>query len=159
MPAPTVVAQSRTVPVSVEYAYEKTLPLPLTAMFRHWYGPLPPIKKVCDDPPIWDTVGQTRTILLSGSGSLREQLTHIDPPHGYEYRLTGITGPLAPLVSVIEGQWRFEPAGAVTKVTWQWTVTPRTRVAEFAMPPFSLVWHGYAARALAELERLLVQTD
>ena len=71
MPAPTVVAQSRTIPVSVDYAYEKTLPLPLPTLFRHWYGPLPPIKSIRDEPPSWDTVGQTRTIVLTGTGTLR----------------------------------------------------------------------------------------
>ncbi|HEY5853666.1 MAG TPA: SRPBCC family protein [Aldersonia sp.] len=156
MPPPTVVAQSRTIPVSVEYAYDKTLPMPMPTLFRHWYGPLPPIKQIRDEPPSWDTVGQTRTIVLAGTGTLREQLTRVDPPHGYDYRITGITGPLAPLVGVIEGAWRFEPAGAVTKVTWQWTITPRTRAAQLAMPPFTFVWRGYARSALAELEKLLV---
>lgn len=156
MSAPTVVAQSRTIPVSVDFAYEKTLPLPLPKLFRHWYGPLPPIKSIRDEPPSWDTVGQTRTIVLAGTGTLREQLTRIDPPRGFDYRITGITGPLAPLVAVIEGQWRFEPAGAVTKVTWQWTVTPRTSAAKLAMTPFAYIWRGYAGKALAELEKQLV---
>ena len=69
--------------------------------------------------------------MLTGTGTLRQQLTSVDPPRGYDYRITGITGPTAPLVAVMKGEWRFEPVGAVTKVSWQWTVAPRSSAANW----------------------------
>lgn len=35
--------QARAIPVTVQDAFTATLPLPLPTLFRHWYGPIPPI--------------------------------------------------------------------------------------------------------------------
>jgi len=103
----------------------------------------------------WDTVGQTRTVMLTGGGSMREELTHIDPPHAFGYILSEVKGPLSPLVSRVEGEWLFAPTASGTTVTWRWTIHPRTRVAAPALPVFGWLWRGYARRALLELQRLL----
>ncbi|MFL0180693.1 MULTISPECIES: SRPBCC family protein [unclassified Mycobacterium] len=169
-----VVEQSRTVPATVADAFAATLPLPLPELFRRWYGPIPPIKEVRDQtggsasldegeaklgPPHkhgeWASVGQTRTVVLTGGGSMREELTEVDPPRAFAYRLTDITGPMAPLVAHVEGRWQFAPAGSGTTVTWSWVIHPRSRLAAPVLPVLGWLWKGYARQALARLSALL----
>ena len=115
---PVVMEHSRAIPVDVATAFDRTLPIALPTLFRRWYGPIAPIKAVRDQTGEWNSVGQTRTVVQVGGGSMREELTLLDPPHRFGYTLSGITGPLAPLVDHIEGQWRFAPVGTGTRVTW-----------------------------------------
>jgi hypothetical protein len=152
---PHVVEQSRAIPVAVDDAFAGTLPLPLPQLFRHWYGPIPPIKEVRDQDGEWATVGQTRTVRLTGGGSMREELTGVDPPRSFDYRLTDITGPLAPLVRLVEGRWEFSPTAAGTTVTWRWVIHPRSVLAVPVMPVLGRLWQGYARRSLAQLAALL----
>ncbi|MEZ0365308.1 SRPBCC family protein [Mycobacterium sp. pUA109] len=149
------VEQSRAIPVGVADAFAGTLPLPLPTLFRRWYGPIPPIKEVRDQSGDWNAAGQTRTVLLTGGGSMREQLTAVDPPHRFDYTLTDIKGPLAPLVDLVEGQWRFTPDGDATQVSWRWTIHPRSVLARPALPVLGRLWKGYARQALAELSAQL----
>ena len=89
------VQQSRVIPVSVDDAFAGTLPIPLTTVFSRWYGPIGPVKEVRDQSGDWAVAGQTRTVMLSPTGSFHEELTRVDPPHSFGYALTGITGPIA----------------------------------------------------------------
>ncbi len=156
MTQPFVVEQSRAIPVSVENAFRGTLPMPLPALFRRWYGPIPPIKAVQNQTGEWGTVGQTRTVVLTGGGSMREELTRVDAPHSFGYLLSQITGPMSPLVSRVEGDWLFTPVGTGARVTWRWAIQPRSRLAAPALPVFGRLWRGYARQALEELSRELV---
>lgn len=151
-----VVERSRSIPVTVQDAFSGTLPMPLPVLFRRWYGPIPPIKQVRDQTGDWGTAGQTRTVILTGGGSMREELTSVDPPRSFGYTLTQITGPMAPLVGLVEGQWRFTPAGTGTQVTWRWTIHPRSALATPALPVLARLWQGYARQALEELSAQLV---
>lgn len=150
-----VVERSQSIPVAVENAFAGTLPIPLPVVFRRWYGPIPPIKQVRDQSGDWDTVGRTRTVVLAGGGSAHEELISLDPPHSFGYTLTQITGPLAPLVRLVEGQWLFTDNGTGTEVTWRWTIHPRSALAAPVLPVLARLWRGYARRALAELSAQL----
>lgn len=158
MTQPLIVEQSRAIPVSVENAFRGTLPMPLPTLFRRWYGPIPPIKNVLNQTGEWGTVGQTRTVVLTGGGSMREQLTHLAAPDSFGYILSDITGPLSPLVSRVDGQWLFAPAGTGTRVTWRWTIQPRSRLAAPALPVVGRLWRGYARQALEDLSSELVSS-
>ncbi len=157
MVQPLVVEQSRAIPVDQEELFNALVPMPLPALFHRWYGPIPPIKEVRDQSGDWDAVGQTRTILLTGGGSIREQLTSYDAPRSFGYVLSDIKGPMAPLVSGIDGLWSFGPAGTGTKVTWRWTIRPRSAVSARLLPAFGKVWMGYARQSLEELSNQLVR--
>lgn len=141
--------------MTVADAFAGTLPLPLPELFRRWYGPIPPIREVRGQTGNWASVGQTRTVLLTGGGSMREELTEVDPPRAFAYRLTDITGPMAPLVAYVEGRWQFAPAGSGTTVTWSWVIHPRSRLAAPLLPVLGWLWKGYARQALARLSVLL----
>src|SRR5947209_19870460 len=117
MAQPLTVEQSHDIPVDVRQAYDGTLPMPLPTLFRRWYGPIPPIKAVRNQSGDWNAPGQTRTVLLTGGGSMVEELTHLDPPHAFGYILSQITGPLSPLVNRVDGDWLFAPSGTGTTVT------------------------------------------
>ena len=146
-----VVAESRTIPIAVEEAFDGTVPIPLPLICSHWYGPIPPVKDVRDQTGDWDAAGQTRVVLMVGGGSLQEELTSVDPPNSFAYTLAGVKGPLAPLVSSIEGKWSFAPAGTGTRVTWQWTLHAKSAWSAPVLPAFGRIWKGYARRVLKEL--------
>jgi Polyketide cyclase / dehydrase and lipid transport len=149
------VEQSRVVPVTLDKAFAGTLPVPLPTIFRRWYGPIGPIKAVRDQTGDWDAPGQTRVVLLTPSGSMREELTSVDPPHSFRYALTDITGPLGLLVGRADGEWAFTPAGSETIVTWRWNIHPRSALAVPLLPVLGRLWKGYARRSLETLSGLL----
>ena len=157
MAQPLVVEQSRAIPVTPEAAFTGTVPMPLPTLFQHWYGPIPPIKAVVDQTGDWDAVGKTRTVVLTGGGSMREQLTSYDPPRSFGYTLSDVKGPMAPLVARVEGLWSFAPAGTGTRGTWQWTIHPRSGFSAPVLPVFGRLWLGYARQSLEELSNQLVR--
>lgn len=154
---PVHVEQSRAVPVSVEDAFRRTLSLPLPDLFRRWHGPIPPIKEVRDQDGEWGTVGQTRTIALTGGGTMREELTSVEPPSSFRYRITAVTGALGPLVDHIDGEWAFAPIGTGTEVTWRWTLHPKSKATRPGVVALGKLWPGYARKALAELSEQLLR--
>jgi hypothetical protein len=156
MTPPLVVEQSRDIPVTVEDAFSGTVPIPLPELFSRWYGPIPPIKAVRDQTGEWNAVGQSRTVLLTGRGSMREELTSYDAPRSFGYTLSNVSGPLAPLAEHIEGLWTFKPSGTGTKVTWRWTIYPRSSLGTPLLPVFGRLWLGYARQSLEMLSDKLV---
>jgi hypothetical protein len=149
--------KSRTFPVTVEQAYDAVLPAPLPRIFRRRYGAIAPIAEVTGQHGEWGTaVGQTRTIRLRDGGTMNETLTVIERPTVFGYTISGITGPMKPLVSEADGRWMFAPAGTGVRITWRWDVTPTPRLGRLAMPVFARLWSGYARQAFDEIERILV---
>ena len=156
MTKPLVVEQSRTIPLGQEDVFRDMVPMPLPELFRRWYGPIPPIKEVRGQTGDWDSVGQLRTVVLVGGGSMLEQLTQFDPPHSFGYTLSDIKGPLSPLVGRVAGVWMFEPFGSGTNVTWRWTIHPRSGLTAPLLPVFGKLWKGYARQSLEALSKQLV---
>ncbi|MDT5220033.1 MAG: hypothetical protein QOF15_2138 [Mycobacterium sp.] len=93
---------------------------------------------------------------MVGGGRIQENLTSVDPPRSFAYTLSGITGPLATLVSSVDGKWSFAPAGTGTKVSWQWTLHPKSSAAAPLLPVFGKMWKGYARVVLEKLSAQLV---
>src|SRR5277367_2694712 len=144
------VEQSRVIPVPVGEAFHGTLPMPLPDLFKRWHGPIPPIKEVRDQTGAWDAAGQTRTVRLAGGGSMREELTSVDPPRSFGYLLTKITGPMALLVDHVAGEWIFTPAPGGTEITWRWDIHSKSPLTSWALPLFARMWKGYARQVLAD---------
>lgn len=157
MAQPLVVEQSRAIPVAQEQLFRDMVPMPLPTLFHRWYGPIPPIRAVRDQTGDWDAVGKSRTVVLTGGGSMHEQLTSYDEPRSFGYTLSDVKGPLAPLVDYVEGLWSFDPVGTGTKVTWRWTIHPRSALAAPILPVFGRLWLGYARQSLEELSNQLVR--
>lgn len=158
MLSPRHVTQSRTVPVEVDHAFHGVLQAPLAQVMSRRFGPFPPVREVRDQPPSWGAVGQTRTVVTADGGSVHEELTVVEPPHGFGYRLDRITGPMKPLVGRIDGSWAFEPVGTGVRITWSWAIQPRSRAATLALPVVARLWPAYAARVLEQIESLLLES-
>ena len=150
-----VVEESRDVPVPVEEAFHRTLPMPLPELFRRWHGPFPPVKEVREQTGAWDAAGQTRTVRLAGGGGMREELTSVDPPRSFGYRLTEVRGPVALLVDHVLGEWIFTAVAGGTQITWRWDIYPKSPLTSWALPLFARMWKGYAQQALRDLSSIL----
>lgn len=131
--------------------------MPLPTLFRRWYGPIPPIKAVRDQTGEWERAGQSRTIVLTGGGTMRETLTAVDSPKSFSYSITGITGPMSPLLDHVEGAWIFVPHGTGTRVTRRWTLHRKSTLSAPAIPVFAKLWRGYARQSLESLSDYLVR--
>ena len=156
--APLSVQESRLVPVPTDQAYQGALTAPLDQLFRRRHLALPPIKEVRDQHGTWGSggLGQTRTIVTADRGTLREELTVLEPGERFGYTLTRITGPMKPLVAYVEGMWTVAPAESGAVVTWAWTIHPRSALTAPVVGLVGRMWHGYAAKGLAELESYLL---
>ena len=152
----TTVESSRTVPVEQRVAFDATLPMPLPEIFTRRHGLLPPVREVRGQEGVWGRPGQSRTVVTTDGGTMREHLVDVDAPHSFSYRLTDITGPVRLLVDSIDGRWTFVAGapGTGTVVTWRWTLHPRCAGA-VALPLVAVLWRGYARKALERLSELL----
>ena len=151
-----VVSESIVVPLPREDAYDGTLSCPLPEVFKKWYGPFPPIKSVTHHSTApWGTVGDSRTLKLTGPGSVLETQRIDEKPTRFGYTLTDVKGPMAMLVSHIEGEWSFADAGAGTRITWQWSIHPKSAPVGALIPALGRMWRGYARQSLNTLSGYL----
>ena len=158
MSTPVIVEQSRAIPITPQRAFDLTLPIPLTTIFSRRYGLLPPIKQVRGQDGVWGRAGQSRTVVTTDGGTMRELLTEVDAPDSFSYRLSNITGPMRPLVECIDGSWEFAPRGTGTMITWRWVLHPKG-LGVPVMPLVTSMWRGYARQALELLSDQLLTPD
>jgi hypothetical protein len=156
MAKPLVMSCSRSYPVTVDEGFEAVIHTPLVGLFDRRYGPLPSIRAVEGQDGVWGTVGQTRTVRLTGGGSMHEELLTVEAPSRFTYVLSNVTGAMKPLASHIDGLWSFDPVGTGVRITWQWTLHPASALVGPVLPAFRRLWSGYARQTLARIEDLLV---
>ncbi|MCW2758998.1 MAG: hypothetical protein JWO46_2744 [Nocardioidaceae bacterium] len=146
---------SRVVPTSVENAFDVLLPVPLERIFGQRHLLIPPLVGT-DQDGVWGSagVGQSRIVKQSDGGRMREVLTSLERPREFGYDLSIVKGPLRLIAGQISGVWRFEPAGAGTKVTWAWTVQPASAVGGLLLPALRPLWNGFAAKGFDRIDTL-----
>lgn len=152
------VEQSRTIPVTVEQAFRGFIAMDVPTVFRRRYGPIPPIVAVSGrDAGHWTgAVGQTRILELGDGGSIRETVVDVDAPQAWRYQISDFRGPLTVLLTRIDAEFLFTPAGTGTRIMGRYNMIPRSRLAATALPTFGKLWRGYARQMLEELSELLV---
>lgn len=96
--------------------------------------------------------------MLADCSTMRETLTTVDLPRSFGCDIADFTGPFTLLVDSLAGLWAFEPVGEGCRITWSWTVHPRGLQGRLATPVIGRFWHGYAGKALAQLETNLVRS-
>jgi len=151
------VEASRMVAVEPTEAFDRLMTAHLPAIFSRRYAAFPAVREVTDEPDSWPTPGQRRTIVMADGSRLRETLTSVDRPHGYAYLLDDIHGPLKPFVSTIDGVWSVTPEGTGARIGWAWTLHAKASPARLTLTVIGRMWKGYADRALAELETVLMR--
>jgi hypothetical protein len=152
------VEASRVVAVEPTRAFDRLLATPLPEIFSRRYAGFPPVREVLDEPADWGTTGQVRTIVLAdGGGSMRETLTAVDRPRSFAYVLDDLHGPLRPFVRTVDGVWSVSPEGTGARIVWSWTLHAKASPARLTLTVIGRMWQGYAERALAELETILMR--
>jgi len=146
---------SGTVRASPETTFDVFAPIDLTSIFRG-YGPLPAVTAVEDQTGGWDAPGQTRTIRLSDGSAMREELTTVERPRHFAYRVSDLTGPFRLLVGGLRGAWWFEGEesdsieGPRTRVRWRYAFEPRAVVTRpLAAFIVKVLWRRNMQRALS----------
>lgn len=145
MTAPYLLSSSTVVPSTPERAHETILSAPLEELFSSRSGMIPPIKETTGQDGPWNTVGQTRTVVLADGGTSLETLAALDRPTDYRYRLTDFTGPLKGLVKSVDGRFATVAEGSGTRVTWSWEMHATNPVARALLPVMGFFWRRYAA--------------
>ena len=114
------------------------------------YGPIPAVCAVI--PHAAPAVGSTREIHNSDGSRLAESITAFDPPRHHAYTLTGLRPPFSWLVGAGHADWRFEPAGTGTRITWRYRWALTSPLAwPLAAPLLRLAMRGAMARCLAAM--------
>ncbi len=128
---------------------------PREVVFARRFAAFPPISEVRDQEGRWDTVGQTRTLVLGDGGTMHETLVAVDRPHSFAYMLDDFHGRLRPFVRRVEGVWTVTPEGDGSRITWAWTVHPAGPPGRLTMNVIAKMWRGYAERALENVEAIV----
>jgi hypothetical protein len=137
---------------TVLQAYEISGPIDPSKFYPR-YGPLPAVTAVHDQSGSWDTVGRTRTLILSDGGSVIETITDTDSPGLFAYELSDFQKIFGKLVKGARAEWRFERVTGGTRIRWTYTFFPLPRAGWIIGLIVSLFWGPYMKRVLPDIIR------
>lgn len=103
----------------------------------------------------WDVPGSHRIVHTTDGYQAREEVSAVDAPSYFSYVVTDFTQPLLRrLVREARGQWWFEESGGGTRMRWQYSFTPTSRLAGIALAPVvKVLWNRYMASAMETARR------
>ncbi len=117
------------------------------ARFYPKSGVLPGVAEVRDQTGAWDAVGQTRTLVLTDGGTVKETLTLVSTPR-FAYDLSAFTGFFSALVVVGRSEWRVEPHGEGSSIEWTYTFTAKPGRGFVVAAIVRLAWAPYMRKVL-----------
>lgn len=133
-------------------AWEFSGPVDPTTFYPK-YGPLPAVVAVRDQTGTWDTVGRTRTLMLSDGGHVIETITDADSPTYFAYELSDFQKLFGMLVSGARAEWRFERVEAGTRIRWTYTFFGKPGRAWIVKLIVKLFWAPYMHKVLPPIAR------
>jgi len=128
-------------------AWEVSGPLDPTTFYPK-FGPLPAVVGVRDQSGSWDTVGRSRTLLLSDGSSVVETITDADSPTYFAYELSDFTKLFGRLVAGARAEWRFERIDTGTSIRWTYTFRAKPGRGWIVALIVRLFWDRYMSRVL-----------
>lgn len=120
-----------------------------TRFYPKW-GVLPAVIEVRDQTGPWDAAGQTRTLVLSDGGTLRETLTSAEAPL-FAYDLARFTGFFGRLVAGARSEWRVAPEGDGSSIAWTYAFTPLRGRGLIVGAIVRFAWGPYMRRVLPRI--------
>jgi Polyketide cyclase / dehydrase and lipid transport len=157
MPSEISITRTALIPGAPEAVFafiaaEDVLPKVLTG-----YGPLPGVVRTSDHTGPWDQVGSARVVHLADGGTAREQVTLLESPRRFAYRVWDISNPIVKTLAVeARGDWTFVAVGQSTQVNWTYTFVAKNA---FTAVPLLLIarvlWRGYMDVCLDNSVRLM----
>jgi Polyketide cyclase / dehydrase and lipid transport len=157
MPSEVSITRTALIPGATEAVFafiaaEDVLPKVLTG-----YGPLPAVVRTSDHTGPWDQVGSARVVHLADGGTAREQVTLLEAPRRFAYRVWDISNPIiSALTTEARGDWTFVAVAQGTQVTWTYTFVAKNAIAAVPLSAIAQVlWRGYMDVCLENSVRLM----
>ena len=143
---------------SLDRTFDVIAPIELATVF-HGFGPLPSVANTRDHTGDWDDVGQSRILELGDGSEATETITLYERPTHFAYRVDAFTGSLRRLITHVDGEWWFEPAGeGRTHIRWTYAFVPRSTATRAAVrSTIAPLWRAYAKRTLARMLEIVEQ--
>ena len=116
-------------------------------------GPLPAVVAVRDQGGAWDTIGRTRTLMLSDGGYVIETITDTDSPTYFAYELSDFQKLFGMLVSGARAEWRFERAESGTRIRWTYTFFGKLGRGWIVALIVTTLWRPYMKKVLPPIGR------
>jgi len=116
---------------------------------------LPGISTTTETTGPWDVPGSKRLIHLTDNNTVREEVTDVDKPSFFAYRVWDFSHPIRFLAKGAGGQWWYTDEGNATHVKWTYTFDARTIFAYPILWPFIKVfWRKYMENAIEGTRKL-----
>ncbi len=79
----------------------------------------------------WNTDGLVRTVFFDDGNTAQEELTFVDSPNYFSYKITNFTSPLRFLINQINGTWKFDYTKDVVNIVWTYQLVPKNNLCEW----------------------------
>jgi hypothetical protein len=135
---------------SPEWTWQVLTPIDPTRFYPK-FGIIPATVAVRDQSGPWNTVGQTRTLVLSDGGHVVETITDVVEPRFFAYELTNFQKAFKLLVDHARAEWTFTPVDGGTRVTWTYEFVPRKRWGWLLGIVVARAWEPYMRSVLPEI--------
>ena len=145
----TAVAMATATP---KEAYDISGPLDPTAFYPK-SGALPAVVEVRGQTGPWDTVGQTRMLMLSDGGHVIETITDTESPTYFAYELSDFQKLFGALVKGARAEWRFEREAEGTSIRWTYTFFGKPGRGWIISIIVGLLWAPYMRKVLPPIAR------
>lgn len=110
-------------------------------------GVLPGVAEVRDQTGAWVAAGQTRTLVLTDGGTVKETLTAAAEPL-FAYDLSTFTGFFGMLVAAGRSEWRVTPSRTGSSIVWTYTFTAKPGRGFIVATIMRLAWAPYMRKVL-----------